>query len=234
MEAANINNNSSVNIFDIKFYHIFIFPISWLIFLIIGKLFFENGLGQYHSTSSKKWATICRSLFLLTFVTCCTLLELVCFEILDLLHPALRLLFWTTSLSLLALLLNVLIPAVLATSVGFHGNYSIKMSLLLGAIAVILFQVVMLITSSLLDYYHNRFYSNKNNYNIDIMLESSPTVLAWFFMLDSENSNNKLNHAYITPVLKLLEFILRFDVQKSIASIAVLGTIFAAIISGKR
>jgi hypothetical protein len=189
----NYDSQQNQNIFNLKFYHLFIFPVSWLIFAIIGRVFFENGLGKYHSTHSKRWATLCKSLFLLTFVTCCTLLELVTFEILDLLHPALRLFSWTTSLAIL----------------------------------------LMWITESLL-----HFYQNKNNTGIDSYgkinmnmnnIPSNPSILKWFFLFDMENTNV---NGIIKRLAVILDFILRFNIQQSITNIAILGTIFAAIISG--
>ena len=233
------------NIFDLKPHDLFIFPISWLIFVTIGRAFFENCLGQYHSTHSKKWASLCKSLFLLTFVTCCTLLELVTFEILDLLHPALRLFFWTTSLAILALLLNVLIPAVLAISVGFHKNFSVRFSVFLGLISLCLFQLLMWLTGSFLHSYQNKQYFSATSSsgaildygtrdldNVDISDISSPSVLKWVFMFDRENANNTDNQSLITPLITIIDFILQFDVQQSIANIAVIGTVCAAIISG--
>ena len=147
---------SSYNVFDLQLYHLFIFPSSWLCFVLIGKFFFETGLGSYHSTSSKQWATLCKSLFLVTFVTACTLLELVTFEILDVLHPALRLFVWTSSLAILALLLNVCIPAVLAMSAGLHKNLSVRVSFVLGGLSVLAFQAVMWLTGSVLRWTHPR------------------------------------------------------------------------------
>lgn len=228
------------NIFNLKPHDLFIFPISWLVFVTIGRVFFENGLGQYHSTHSKKWASLCKSLFLLSFVTCCTLLELVTFEILDLLHPALRLFFWTTSLAFLALLLNVLIPAVLAISIGFHKDFSVQFSIFLGLISVCLFQLLMWLTGSLLHSYQTSTSSSggiihhglNHLNNVDISDISSPSILKWVFMFDRENANNTNNRSLITPLITIIDFILRFDVQQSIANIAVLGTICAAIISG--
>jgi len=153
--AASTGNAVS-NVFDLQLYHLFIFPSSWLCFVLIGKFFFETGLGSYHSTSSKQWATLCKSLFLVTFVTACTLLELVTFEILDVLHPALRLFVWTSSLAILALLLNVCIPAVLAMSAGLHKNLSVRVSFVLGGLSVLAFQAVMWLTGSVLRWSHPR------------------------------------------------------------------------------
>ena len=220
-------------------YDIFIFPASWLMFAIIGRAFFESGLGKYHSTHSKQWATLCKSLFLLTFVTCCTLLELVTFEILDLLHPALRLFTWTTSLSILALLLNVLIPAVLAISMGFHVNFSLKVSVFMGGVSVGLFQLLMWITSSLVHYYHNSYFPNSSYkpaendlFGNSLNGITSPGVMRWIFMFDRENANNHDGYGYLLPAVHLLKLIMSYDVQRSIANIAVLGTICAAVISG--
>lgn len=222
------------NIFNLKVYDVFIFPVSWLVFVIIGRAFFESGLGQYHSTHSKKWASLCKSLFLLTFVTCCTLLELVTFEILDLLHPALRIFIWTTSLGLLALLLNALIPAVLAISIGFHINFSVKASVFMGGVSVCLFQLLMWITESILRYCHSKFYSGDGieAYSNSGDMTAAPIVIKSFFLFDKGSANYVSDGGYLTPVLWALGLVLRFDVQRSIANIAVLGTVCAAIISG--
>ena len=104
-------------LFHIKRIHYVLFLTTWAAFLMAGKWFFETGLGQYHATSSKQLARLCKVIFLVTFVAACNLLELMTFEILDLLHPTLRQLAWTLSLALLCSLLNLLIPAVFATSV---------------------------------------------------------------------------------------------------------------------
>ena len=222
------------NIFNLKVYDVFIFPVSWLIFVIIGRAFFESGLGQYHSTHSKKWASLCKSLFLLTFVTCCTLLELVTFEILDLLHPALRIFIWSTSLGILAFLLNVLIPAVLAISIGFHINFSVKASVFLGGVSVCLFQLLMWITESILHYCHGKFYSGDGIeiYANSVDVTAAPIVLKSIFLFDKGSANYVSDGGYLTPVLWILGLVLRFDVQRSIANIAVLGTVCAAVISG--
>ena len=74
----------------------FVFPSSWYCFYWLGKMYFERYLGIYHATSSKHWSTLCKLIFLLTFVTACNLLELMLFEILDLLPPALRRLAWSS------------------------------------------------------------------------------------------------------------------------------------------
>lgn len=233
------NSQSQQNIFNLKLHDIFIFPVSWLIFVIIGRAFFESGLGHYHSTHSKKWASLCKSLFLLTFVNCCTLLELVTFEILDLLHPALRLFIWTTSLAILAMLLNVLIPAVLAISIGFHTNFSVKVSVLMGAISVGLFQLLMWITGVILHHCHNTYYLGSgvesrraDLYGSSLNAISSPSILRAIFMFDPENTNGLHSNDFFTPFVRILDMIVRFDVQRSIANIAVLGTICAAVISG--
>lgn len=233
------NSQAQQNIFNLKLHDVFIFPVSWSLFIIIGRAFFESGLGHYHSTHSKKWASLCKSLFLLTFVNCCTLLELVTFEILDLLHPALRLFIWTTSLAILAVLLNVLIPAVLAISLGFHANFSVKVSVLMGSISVGLFQLLMWTTGVILHHCHHTYYlgnglesSKTDLYGNSLNAISSPSILKAIFMFDPENANGLHSNDLFTPFLRILDLIVRFDVQRSIANIAVLGTICAAVISG--
>ena len=96
----------------------FVFGSSWTAFFFAGKWFFETGLGQFHAaTASRELAWLCKLIFLATFVTACNLMLLLAFEILDLLHPTLRQLAWSLSLSTLCVLLNLLIPVVFATSV---------------------------------------------------------------------------------------------------------------------
>jgi hypothetical protein len=68
--------------------------------------------------------------------------------------------------------------------------------------------------------------------NVDISGISSPKLIRWVFMFDRENANNHSNRSILTPLSRMFELILRFDVQQSIANIAVLGTVCAAVISG--
>ena len=83
--------------------HFVVFPSSWYCFYWLGKMYFERYLGIYHATSAKHWSTLCKLIFLLTFVTACNLLELMLFEILDLLPPALRRLAWSSTFVLLCI-----------------------------------------------------------------------------------------------------------------------------------
>lgn len=108
------------NIVFSSWHHVIIFLTSWVCFFIGGRLFFDNGVGQYHSSHLKNWVSICKALFLSTFVIACSLLELITFEILDFMHPTFRQLLWTACLSSLCLLLNVLIPGVLAATICVH------------------------------------------------------------------------------------------------------------------
>ena len=240
-----MSTDNPVNVFDLTLPQLFIFPTSWLAFVLIGRFFFETGLGQYHSTSSKQWATLCKSLFLMTFVTACTLLELVTFEILDLLHPALRLFVWTSSLAILALLLNVCIPAVLAISAGLHKNLSVRLSFLLGGVSVLVFQMLMWITGSLLRMHRplttngssiSHGYTHSNNGMNEI--RSSSSLSSWLVSssaasvsgvgesLDTEGGGLGQGVADSAPIVyRLLDYVIMFDVQESIANIAVLGTI---------
>lgn len=98
--------------------HLIMFPSSWYCFYWLGKMYFEKYLGVYHATSAKHWSTLCKLIFLLTFVTACNLLELMVFEILDLLPPALRRLAWSSTFVLLCILLNNIIPFVVAATMG--------------------------------------------------------------------------------------------------------------------
>ena len=104
----------------IKFVHCIVFGTSWVLFLLMGKIFFEYVLGSYHSSGSRLWALVSKSLFLTTFVTACTLLELISLEILEIMHPELRALLWALTLGLLSFLLNICIPASIAISIGFQ------------------------------------------------------------------------------------------------------------------
>ena len=239
-----MSTDNPVNVFDLTLPQLFIFPTSWLAFVLIGRFFFETGLGQYHSTSSKQWATLCKSLFLMTFVTACTLLELVTFEILDLLHPALRLFVWTSSLAILALLLNVCIPAVLAISAGLHKNLSVRLSFLLGGISVLVFQMMMWITGSLLRMHRpltvngshiQHGYTRSNGMN---EIRSGSSLSAWLVsssaagvstggeIMDVEGNGQGQGMVDSLPIVyRLLDYVIMFDVQESIANIAVLGTI---------
>ena len=229
-----MSTDNPVNVFDLTLPQLFIFPTSWLAFVLIGRFFFETGLGQYHSTSSKQWATLCKSLFLMTFVTACTLLELVTFEILDLLHPALRLFVWTSSLAILALLL--------AISAGLHKNLSVRLSFLLGGVSVLVFQMLMWITGSLLRMHRplntngnsssNHGYSHSNGMN---EVRSGSSLSSWLVSssaasvgggesLDTESGIGGGQDS-LPIVYRLLDYVIMFDVQESIANIAVLGTI---------
>lgn len=69
------------------------------------------------------WAVSCKSIFLITFILACTLLELLSLEIFDIMSLSLRELFWTIILGLLCLLLNVVIPAASIITIGLHANY---------------------------------------------------------------------------------------------------------------
>ena len=60
---------------NMKWIHVILFPTSWLLFYLIGKLYFEISLGQYHATHSHSKGLLCKSLFLLSFVTACTIFE---------------------------------------------------------------------------------------------------------------------------------------------------------------
>ena len=99
-------------------FHIMMFSFSWACFFWMGRIFFEKCLGVYHATSSKHWSTLCKLIFLVTFVVACNLLQLLIFELLDLLPPALRRFAWSTTFLILSMLLNIIIPFVGAVSIG--------------------------------------------------------------------------------------------------------------------
>jgi hypothetical protein len=203
----------------------------------VGRLFFENGLGQYHSTHSRKFAAFCKSLFLLTFVSACTLLELVTFEILDFMHPALRLFAWTCSLGILALLLNVLIPGTLAVSVGIHVGLPIWITLALGVVCVLAYQGFMWSIGAILPIAGSLLNHNRNHQEQLI----SSTVKVGVGSLGSQGinlvGNTSTDSFSVDAVLRwssyLFRLLLGFDVQRAVAQIAVVGTATAAVISGE-
>jgi len=95
LDVAEAFSNALVHL---KFKHVIVFPASWAVFTYIGYYYFEKGLGRYHATSSKYWSALCKAIFLFTFVVACNLLQLMVFDILDMMHPSLRNLAWTSSL----------------------------------------------------------------------------------------------------------------------------------------
>ena len=103
---------------SITWIHAAMFSVSWACFFWMGRTFFGKYLGVYHATSSKHWSTLCKSIFLVTFVVACNLLQLLIFELLDMLPPALRRFAWSATFLLLSLLLNMIIPFVGAVSMG--------------------------------------------------------------------------------------------------------------------
>ena len=99
----------------LKVKHVVIFPTTWLLFFFLGRWFFDSVLGRYHATSSRYWAWGCKVIFLLTFVSACNLLNLMIAEVYGFMHPALRTVAWTCTLSLLCVLLNNVIPFLAAS-----------------------------------------------------------------------------------------------------------------------
>ena len=121
--------------------HLVIFPLSWTGFYWIGKMYFEKYLGVYHATSAKHWSTLCKLIFLLTFVAACNLLELMVFEILNLLPPALRRLAWSSTFSILCVLLNNIIPFVGAATMGRTLGLRRSLYIMLGIGCVVFMQI---------------------------------------------------------------------------------------------
>ena len=192
----------------IRYNRLLLFPASWLVFYLIGRAFFENNLGSFHSTYLRKWAIVCKALFLLTFIMSCTLFELIIFEILDLLHTTLRQFVWTSTLGILSLLLNILIPAVFAYSVGIHAEMSSKAAAVICIVTTIIFQCVMWIIGVCI--LPN---SNNDDYSSTTGKDSS-----------SDHSDNTL--------VQFLYNIVVVDVQKSVSHIAFVGVSTAAMIAG--
>lgn len=123
--------------------HLLVFVSSWIIFLLGGRSFFDYGLGRYHSTHSKLLAFTSKGLFLLTFMTSATLLELVTFEILDICHPNIREIAWTYSLGIISLLLNTLIPAALIFSICIHSGMKTMSCIIAACLSVLIFNVTL-------------------------------------------------------------------------------------------
>jgi len=190
-------------LFHIKRIHYVLFLTTWAVFLMAGKWFFETGLGQYHATSSKQLARLCKVIFLVTFVAACNLLELMTFEILDLLHPTLRQLAWTLSLALLCSLLNLLIPAVFATSVAttILGIRRTK-AFGIGVGCVLVFQ---------------------------ICTWSLGKMLTWFEAAPFGITSRVTSTSFISFLYSQIFLV---DLQTSVAYIALSGTATAAIIAG--
>lgn len=134
----------------IRYVHFVLFSVSWIVFFLTGKIFFEYVLGSYHSSGSQIWAVSCKILFLLTFVIACTLLELLSLEILDLMHAELREWAWTITLGMLCALLNVFIPASVVVSVGLQMGLSIPHISFYTVNVLALFQIMLWLSGELL------------------------------------------------------------------------------------
>ena len=125
--------------------HFILFPISWLTFLIIGRALIRNRRGK----SSNQIDSIGTNIFLLTFITACSLIQLVTFELsgsapLDedinfslglfgnlkyfisylYLHPQLRKIAWNITLYILCLLLNFVIPILMSIIIARKNRHS--------------------------------------------------------------------------------------------------------------
>lgn len=199
----------SADMMPIRYNRLLLFPVSWLAFYFIGRAFFENHLGSFHSTYLRKWAVLCKALFLLTFIMSCSLFELIIFEILDLLHISLRQLVWTSTLGILSLLLNILIPAVFAYSVGIHAEMSSKAAAVICIVTTIIFQCMMwIIGLCILPNSNNDDYSGAKKHMTDSGIESENTLVQFLY-----------NIAVV-------------DVQKSVSHIAFIGVSTAAMIAG--
>lgn len=199
--------------------HFLILAVSVALSTIVGKLFFETGLGvgRYHATHSKTRATVCRMLFIGTFVLSCFLLELVTFEILDIFHPVLRQFSWTATLGMLCFLLNFLIPGVLAFSIGNHLDFPLPLSIIFGLLFVVVYQIGM--------------------YSIGQMLPISEYQITQIGLLDallfcnSERATYRSvwsSHPSISYII--LELIVA-DIQRAVAHIAVIVSVLFITIS---
>ena len=104
----------------------------------------------------------------------------------------------------------------------------------MGGVSVCLFQLLMWITESILHYCHSKFYSGDGieTYANSVDVTKAPIAFKSIFLFDEGSADYVSDGGYLTPVLWILGLVLRFDVQRSIANIAVLGTVCAAIISG--
>ena len=102
--------------FKLYFWNLFL-PISLVTFYFIGKIYFDNGLGRFHSTNSLKWESLCRMTFILTFVTACTILELLLVERYGIGSPQVLQIYFLLSFGILCLILNYAIPCTLITLV---------------------------------------------------------------------------------------------------------------------
>lgn len=196
--------------FAVNWRQIVFFVTSWGFFLLVGRIFFENVLGQYHSSHLRKWVSVCKALFLAVFCLACTLLELVCFEIMDLLHPTIRQFMWTASLALLCILLNVMLPGVFAASVSVHLDLPWVVSIVIGVANVIVFQAMMWFLARCLPIYEDS--SAAKHLFAPVMMHrydySAESIISYF-------------GSYLS-----------LDIQTSVAVIAVVGTSTAAVIAG--
>jgi hypothetical protein len=185
---------------------IFVFLVSWVVFYIVGALFLDYGIGQYHSSYLKRWVVICKALFLSTFVIACTLLELLTFEMLDVINPVIRQFLWTASFSMLCIILNVLIPGVLAATVCVHFNAPPIVTCVLSVASLVVFHSVTIFMTMFLPMQETK--------------KDDPVHLG------SKNiHNNELPHVSITDLFG-------FNFQMSISQIAIVGTVIAAIFAG--
>ena len=125
----------------LKVKHLIVFPTTWLLFFFLGRWFFDNVLGRYHATSSRYWALGCKLIFLVTFVSACNLLQLMIADVYGFMHPSLRIVAWTSTLSILCFLLNGTIPFMIAVSMGRTLGLPRILAGVLGMGCVLIFQL---------------------------------------------------------------------------------------------
>ena len=113
LERVSVAGDAVTDVSVLNWVHLIMFPSSWYCFIGWARCTLRS-IGVTIA-STKHWSTLCKLIFLLTFVTACNLLELVVeFD----LPPALRRLAWSSTFVLLCILLNNIIPFVVAATMG--------------------------------------------------------------------------------------------------------------------
>jgi hypothetical protein len=182
---------------------ILLFIISWICFYVVGLFFLDYGIGQYHSSYLKRWVIICKALFLSTFIIACTLLELLTFEILDVIDPLIRQFIWTASFTLLCIILNVLIPGVLTATICVHFEVPHIMTGIISVSSLLIFRSMTAF--------------------LRVFLPLDETKLV---------ESNERFHSGPAPPASTVTDLFGFNFQISISLIAIVGTVIAAVIAG--
>ena len=198
--------------------HFIIFPASWLIFLLLGRALIRSRQGR----TGRGIESLGSSIFLITFITACSLIQLVTLELsgsepvqedidlsvgllgnikffisLTYLHPQLRQMAWDISLYLLCVMLNVVIPCMCALTISKRRH---RTSIAREA-AFILF-----------------------------VLLAYQTAL-WSLGLILPLNNTKIGY-HPTSDTSWFSFIFFRTLQQSVAYLAAIGTVVSAIING--